>query len=104
MTTRPLLAIEGKGTGYKTCRPMGALEPLGPASCRGQGYVRRYPRRPSELSHPRSVLDRGYRAENGRNASTFPPVRLAQALLTYYIVEGPFKELHSLETVQRRWL
>ena len=27
--TRPLPAIEGKGTGYKTCRPMGALEPLG---------------------------------------------------------------------------
>ena len=50
--TRPLPAIEGKGTGYKTCRPMGALEPLGPASCRGQGYVRRYPCRPSELPRP----------------------------------------------------
>ena len=31
--TRPLLAIKGKGTGYKTCHPMGALEPLGLASC-----------------------------------------------------------------------
>ena len=50
--TRPLPAIEGKGTGYKTCRPMGALEPLGLASCHGQGYVQRYPRRPSEIPRP----------------------------------------------------